>query len=231
MPSTQDKRDIVINTKLAATGGKVSQLDSTLDIVFTSDGGTTIKFKDDAASAPDENSTHQIDFLDATGTKLATLGVEYLVSTTPNGSQFSVTQTLARSTFNPASSGTNATLPRAPQESFTRTWQQPVTDAVGAQAVLQASSIDSRFEVEDPRSYSTTQSIQSSNDNTVVLAIALLENTSRGRGRGGRGGAAGRSRGTSRTSTTTIASGTVTFTTTATASAGYALGSITVVDS
>ncbi len=217
---TKDKRDVVINTKLAASGADVSQLDSTLDIVFDSDDGATIEFKDNAPSAADENSTHEFKILDDTGATIATFGAQYNVSTKA-GAAYSVTQTMGRSTFDPPSPGSSPSLPRNPQESHVRTWAQPVSDASGPVGTHNG-SLDARIAAANTQTHSVSQSVQSSTDNSLVLEYSVSEITGRARGRRGRG---------RRRSLDEVASGTVTFTISASVNAGYSLGTITVNDS
>lgn len=207
MPITKDKRDIVINTKVAATNADASDVTSDLDINFSSSAGTVLYFKDALPTDPKERSRHRIEFLDATGTKLGEIAVKYVVKSNADTQTYLVEQTMGRSIFDPQPAGTKAGLPRDPEVAFERTWQQCIKDSGGADAFKQVAKLDARFDLEDTRTYSVSQTVQSADNNTVVVAYAMTDQSG-----------------------TTLASGTVSMTATSTATAPFSLGDITVVD-
>ncbi|MGB1276334.1 MAG: hypothetical protein ACPG77_11355, partial [Nannocystaceae bacterium] len=135
------------------------------------------------------------------------IAVKYVVKTNLDSKDFTVEQTLGRSVFDPQPVGTRAPLPNDPTAAFERTWSQCFHDAGGTKLAKHIGKIDSRFLVDSSSSYAITQSVQSADDHTVVVAYSL-------------GDAAG----------TVFASGTVSFTITASTTAAYTLGAITVVD-
>jgi len=207
MPSTQDKRDIVINTKLAASGAEASAITSTLDIVFTSQGATIVNFKDALPTDPRERSRHRIEFTDAVGSTIGEIAVKYVVKTVLASADFIVEQSVARSVIDPKPVGTRAPLPNDPTTAFERSWKQCLDDVGGTQLAKHIGKIDSRFLVDDPGQYAISQTVVSADDHTVVVGYTLTSQAG-----------------------TTLADGTVSFTITASAAAAYTLGAITVID-
>ncbi len=207
MPMTKDKRDIVINTKLAATGTTASHVESSLDLEFDSEVGATLYFKDALPNDPRERSRHRIVFMDATGSALAEIAVKFVVKTNSDNGLYRVEQTLARSDFDPQPAGQQARLPDDPTVAFERTWKQPLFDVVGTQVAKHVGRVDSRFNVEDTRTYQISQTISSADDHKIVIAYALTD--PRGR---------------------VVAGGSASFEIRASAAATYSLGAITIVD-
>lgn len=205
MPTPKSKRDLIL--KSSVTSATVTDLNITMDAVFDTNLSTVITYEDETpTSTRDEKTKYKMVFSNGAGASLGTITLRLVGDPTPADAGVTVTNPVARFTFDPAGRETAVALLASPTASFERVWKQKAYNSARVEMVDNVAKIDVRVIGENGAV--VTQTVKSTDDGELVL---LYEWSSATAG--------------------VLVSGSVTLTTTAASGAGYTLGNIRVTDS